>query len=53
MAVLGYLFKLKKGDKILVHTSFNTKYYFIYSMQCFFQSQNIKQNVLSSSYLDN
>ena len=63
MAVLGYLPKLKRGLGLAFRAHF--QYYFSIKMflktlaidkvQCYivFPSQNIKQNVLLSSYLDN
>ena len=47
MAVLGYLPKLKRG----VRLDFGA--HFCYQCHTFFHSQDIKQNVLLNSYLDN
>ena len=64
MAVLGYLAKLKRGlglafDSHFLHNFFckNVPYLILYQwtkFQChtLFLSQDIKQNVLLSSYLD-
>ena len=63
MAVLGYLANLKRGLELAFGAHF--QYYFSIKMffntllidkvQCyiFFSSQDIKQNLLLSSYLDN
>ena len=64
MAVLGYLPKLKRGlglafgayflyDSSLQMFLFYTMSMEKVSMSYFFPSQDIKQNVLLSSYLDN
>ena len=63
MTVLGYLSNLKRGPELAFGAHF--QYYFSIKMflntlsidkvQCyiFFPSEDIKQNVLLSSYLDN
>ena len=66
MAVLGYLPKLRRGLRLafgahFLHNFFKTEnvpYLILYELpkfQChtFFPFQDIKQNVLLSSYLDN
>ena len=65
MAVLGYLPKLKRGLRLAFGAHFlhyffltNVPFLILYlwkKFQChtFFPSQDIKQNVLLSSYLDN
>ena len=56
MAVLGYFEKLEKGLGLAFGEQFrhdNTVSMNKVSMSYFFPSQDIKQNVLLSSYLDN
>ena len=65
MAVLGYLPKLKRGLELVFRSHFphvffhsNAPYLTLYQLtkfqrHIFFTSQDIKQNLLLSSYLDN